>query len=290
MGAGARVTVVEPPFLARYRERVSRTWSDDTPIDRVRFVVLDSETTGLNPRTDRLITIGAVAVVGGEILLDDVFDALIAVEHNTEAVTVHGVTRDESRHGLQEADALERFLDYLGDGVIVGHHIGHDLLAMVVFGGMGSIAGAIAGAVFIGFTQEALRDFAVIPFGLVFGIVAAALIIVGVLIVARVIKTRAGPPYGWWLTGIGVVLAIATAFGWVQIPFLRIAENPDDWRLFILGLILVVVMVARPEGLIPSRRRAMEMHGEATASEEGLAVSQGPDERETPAARLGGEA
>ena len=61
---------MEPPFLARYRERVSRTWSDDTPIDRVRFVVLDSETTGLNPRTDRLITIGAVAVVGGEDLRD----------------------------------------------------------------------------------------------------------------------------------------------------------------------------------------------------------------------------
>jgi DNA polymerase III subunit epsilon len=124
------MSLVEPPFLARYRDRVSRTWSDDTPIDRVRFVVLDSETTGLNPRTDRLITIGAVAVVGGEIVLDDVFDALIAVEHNTEAVTVHGVTRDASRSGLQEADALERFLDYLGDGVIVGHHIGHDVATL----------------------------------------------------------------------------------------------------------------------------------------------------------------
>ena len=118
---------MEPPFLSRYRQAFDTTWTDETPIDEVRFVVLDSETTGLNPRTDRLITIGAVAVRGGEILLEDALEALIQVEENTSAVTVHGVTRDESRAGLGEADALERFLDYLRDGVIVGHHIGHDV-------------------------------------------------------------------------------------------------------------------------------------------------------------------
>ena len=57
--------------VERYRQSFAATWSDDTPIERVRFVVLDSETTGLNPRTDRIITIGAVAVSGGEILLED---------------------------------------------------------------------------------------------------------------------------------------------------------------------------------------------------------------------------
>jgi DNA polymerase III subunit epsilon len=115
-------------FLDRYRDRFRQTWSDDTPLDAVRFVVLDSETTGLNPRIDRLVTIGAVAVRNGEILLDDAFDALIRVDENTSAVTVHGVTRDESRAGMEEAEAIERFLDYLGDGVIVGHHIDHDII------------------------------------------------------------------------------------------------------------------------------------------------------------------
>ena len=118
---------VTPPFVRRYRARVEHTWSDATPIERVRFVVLDSETTGLNPATDRLITIGAVAVRNGEIELGDSFNALVRVERNTEAVTVHGVTRDESQKGLEEAQALEQFLEYLGDGVIVGHHIGHDI-------------------------------------------------------------------------------------------------------------------------------------------------------------------
>jgi len=119
-----------PPFIDRYRASFAETWADDAPIDQVRFVVLDSETTGLNPRTDRLITIGAVAVQRGEIVLDDAFEALLRVERNTEAVTVHGVTRDESRSGVSEPVALEGFLDYLQDGVIVGHHIGHDIATL----------------------------------------------------------------------------------------------------------------------------------------------------------------
>ena len=114
-------------FIDRYRERFESTWSVDAEIDSVRFVVLDSETTGLNPQTDKIVTIGAVAVENGDIVLGDSFEALLKVSQNTEAVTVHGVTRAESRGGLDEPEALERFLDYLGDGVIVGHHIGHDI-------------------------------------------------------------------------------------------------------------------------------------------------------------------
>ena len=119
-------------LVERYRRCFTATWSDDTPIDRVRFVVLDSETTGLNPRTDRIITIGAVAVHDGDIVLDDSFDALLQIARNTSAVTVHGITRDETQGGMDEREALERFLDYLQDGVIVGHHIGHDITALNV--------------------------------------------------------------------------------------------------------------------------------------------------------------
>jgi DNA polymerase-3 subunit epsilon len=120
----------EPSFIDRYRACFDTTWTDETPIDRVRFVVLDSETTGLNPRTDRIITLGAIAVTAHEILLADAFDALLKIDENTSAVTVHGVTRDEARAGMEEQDALARFLDYLRDGVIVGHHIGHDIGAL----------------------------------------------------------------------------------------------------------------------------------------------------------------
>jgi DNA polymerase III subunit epsilon len=118
---------VTASVTSRYGRHFETTWSGDTPIDQVRFVVLDMETTGLNAETDRIVTIGAVAVTGREIVLDDAFDALLALAENTSAVTVHGITRDQSRGGLDEPVAVERFLDYLRDGVIVGHHIRHDV-------------------------------------------------------------------------------------------------------------------------------------------------------------------
>ena len=119
--------MTEPGFIARYRDRVQTPIGEDAPLDDIRFVVLDCETTGLDPLTDRIITIGAVGVVNGEIRLDDTFDALLRIEENTSAVTVHGVTREESLAGVEEPEALAAFLDYLGNGVIVGHHIGHDI-------------------------------------------------------------------------------------------------------------------------------------------------------------------
>ena len=41
--------------LAAYRQAFDTTWSDDTPIDQVRFVILDSETSGLNAEVDPII-------------------------------------------------------------------------------------------------------------------------------------------------------------------------------------------------------------------------------------------
>ena len=111
----------------RHSAFFENTWPGDAPLGSIRFIALDSETTGLDPRRDRLITIGAVAVQNGEIRLDDSFEVLMKLAYNTASVTIHGITRDEAQAGADEPEALEQFLEYLGDGVIVGHHIGHDI-------------------------------------------------------------------------------------------------------------------------------------------------------------------
>ncbi len=118
--------MTESCYLAEFEQ----TWSDETPAGEARFVALDTETTGLDVKRDRLITIGAVAVRDGEILLDDVFEVMLKINYNNSSVTVHGITRDDARDGMDEPKALDMFLGYLRDGVIVGHHIGHDIGAL----------------------------------------------------------------------------------------------------------------------------------------------------------------
>jgi DNA polymerase-3 subunit epsilon len=116
--------------MERYLAAFENSWDENASAEHVRFVVLDTETTGLDPRRDRVITIGAVAVHRGEILLDDAFEVLLKIAYNNSSVTVHGITRDEAQDGMEEPEALALFLDYLLDGVIVGHHIGHDIEAL----------------------------------------------------------------------------------------------------------------------------------------------------------------
>ena len=113
--------------VTAYQACFAQSWRDDTALERVRFVVLDCETTGLDARRHRIVSIGAVGVVDCQIDLADSFEALLRVRFNTDATLVHGITRDESRTGMSEADAMASLLDYLRDGVIVGHHIVHDL-------------------------------------------------------------------------------------------------------------------------------------------------------------------
>jgi DNA polymerase-3 subunit epsilon len=112
-------------FLNRFKETRSTV---DSEWQNVRFIVLDTEMTGLDSRVDRLVSIGAISCIGMELILDDAFEAFIQVSHNTSAVHIHGITRElAEREGSPEPVVLERFLEYLRDGVIVGHHVGNDL-------------------------------------------------------------------------------------------------------------------------------------------------------------------
>ena len=97
-------------------------------LDRTRFVVVDVETTGLNLMTDTLISIGAVAVMNGQIALGDSFSVVLQQRESSrkENILIHGISGSAQREGVLPADALLAFLEFLGKSSLVAFHVAFD--------------------------------------------------------------------------------------------------------------------------------------------------------------------
>ena len=100
----------------------------DMPVSETRYVVVDVETTGLNLMQDRLISIGAVAVVNGKIALGDSFYVVLQQLAASEKgnILLHGIGSTAQLGGEPPADALLAFLDYLGKSPLIAFHVTFD--------------------------------------------------------------------------------------------------------------------------------------------------------------------
>lgn len=111
-------------------------------VREVRWVVIDCETSGLDPARERLLAIGAVAVRGERIELADSFGATLrqAEPSGAHNVLVHGIGADAQLAGEPPEQVLPAFARYLGDGVAVAFHAPFD--SQVLERAMARIAGA----------------------------------------------------------------------------------------------------------------------------------------------------
>lgn len=98
------------------------------PLDETRFVVVDVETTGLDLARDRLIAIGAIAVAGSRVVLSDSFEIVLQQKtvSDRDNILVHGIGGTAQREGVPPAEALLRFLEYLGKSPLVAFHVTFD--------------------------------------------------------------------------------------------------------------------------------------------------------------------
>ena len=91
------------------------------------FVVLDFETTGLDPAFDEVLEIGAIKVLDGDVV--DEYSTLIKPEYPIgEFITgLTGITDDMVKDAPAMEAALPDLLSFIGDSVIVGHNIHFDI-------------------------------------------------------------------------------------------------------------------------------------------------------------------
>ena len=97
-------------------------------LSSARFVIFDTETTGLDVAKDRILSIGAIGVIdnqmdvgdGLEIYLDqDIFKA--------DTVEIHGILKGGNMKKVLEKEAITSFLDYIKDAILVAHHAAFDV-------------------------------------------------------------------------------------------------------------------------------------------------------------------
>lgn len=91
-------------------------------------MVFDSEATGLNPKQDRIISIGAIAVSGNLLDIRDSYEIDIFQDFSRgrESIEIHGIRRTELVGAEPEPDAVLSFLEYIGEAVLVAHHAWFD--------------------------------------------------------------------------------------------------------------------------------------------------------------------
>jgi DNA polymerase-3 subunit epsilon len=93
-----------------------------------RYVVFDCETTGLDYKSDRILSIGAVAIQNNQIIVGDFIGVFIKQDiFKPESVLIHGILKEGKEEKIVEAEALIRFLDFIKDATLVGHHVDFDI-------------------------------------------------------------------------------------------------------------------------------------------------------------------
>jgi DNA polymerase III subunit epsilon len=102
----------------------------DRRLDELSYVVLDTETTGLEPEAgDRIVSIAGVRIRARSVRRAETFDALVNPARRIPAASVkfHGITDAMVAEAPRIDVVLPAFLRFAEDCVLVGHEVSFDL-------------------------------------------------------------------------------------------------------------------------------------------------------------------
>lgn len=93
-----------------------------------RFVVLSTETSGLNPNTDVITSIGSFGVINNNIIIGDNFEAVLLQYQffHDNGLTNEFVVESKMKK-IGEPEAIQAFIEFIGNAILVGHHIDFDV-------------------------------------------------------------------------------------------------------------------------------------------------------------------
>lgn len=113
--------------------KLTRDFTDEAlrgmPLDSLRYVVVDTELTSLNPRSNRLLSIGAIAMQGPSIRLGEQFYRVVnpQVSIPAESVVIHKLRSEDVQQAERLEAALGELCHFIEGAVLVGHFVNIEL-------------------------------------------------------------------------------------------------------------------------------------------------------------------
>ena len=104
------------------------SWFRRAPLAEARWIVIDCETSGLDPKRDRLLSVGAVSVRGRRLALAEAYGAVIAQAQPSapENIVIHGIGGEAQRSGRAAGEVLRELGAFTAGGIPVAFHAPFD--------------------------------------------------------------------------------------------------------------------------------------------------------------------
>src|SRR5215471_20698517 len=104
----------------------------ETPLRDVPFAVVDTELTSLDSRSNRILSIGAIAMDGSKIRMAEQFYRVVnpGVAVPAQSVLIHKLRPNDVEQGIAPRQALAELQEFVEGRVLVGHFVHIDLKAL----------------------------------------------------------------------------------------------------------------------------------------------------------------
>jgi len=108
--------------------KIYLSYFDECQDKKRRFVVFDCKTTGLDYKSDRILSIGAVAIENNQIVVGDFMEVFLQQDiFKRDSVSIHDILKEGKEEKIVETEAIIRFLEFIKDATLVGHQIDFDI-------------------------------------------------------------------------------------------------------------------------------------------------------------------
>lgn len=104
------------------------TISEQESLAQARFVVVDVETSGLDTRRDRLLSIGACVVESLRLRAGENYESILRRDETSERenILIHGIGPQAQAAGQPPEESLMGFLEFIGKQPLVAFHAAFD--------------------------------------------------------------------------------------------------------------------------------------------------------------------